>query len=267
MRARENIGNFVRNAELNDWLKPAHVDGVRKWHVDFGGIHRAVRDPIFGRYPLSLQIQLKRTYLETAGSKCRILFGDERWKAVDEGRGTDSYFQADLDLAAADRVLRCAFVDFAFDDAEVKKRAMNHADACSRISGGNRPKRAFELAGNYATRHAVRAPSPRASGATLKGCIERLRSPRWWRRTMRRTYGRQAEEALRLLGFVHQSASLYVSSEALRWRIERRLATLRLLDRVTATNDLGQSFSLSELAACSKRLNMYALAFTPPSRI
>jgi hypothetical protein len=65
---------------------------------------------------------------------------------------------------------------------------------------------------------------------------------------MRRTYGHKAEEALRRLGLVHRGAGLYVSEDALRSRIDRRLSTCCFLENVTATNDLGQSFTLSELS-------------------
>jgi Recombinase zinc beta ribbon domain len=69
---------------------------------------------------------------------------------------------------------------------ELKQRAVKHADACAGISYRNSLGRAFELACGYANRHAVSPPVPPARSTTLEGCINRLRTPRWWRRTMRR---------------------------------------------------------------------------------
>jgi Bacteriophage replication gene A protein (GPA) len=241
VRGRETGGRASQNVALD----------ARLMLVDFAGIHRAARDPVLAGYPLPLQIHLKDRYLETAGARCRILLGDERWVAVEAGRGTDSYFQADIELSAIDETLRRSYIDIAFDDYELWARAQRHADACWRFAVGNPADRALQLAGDYARRHGLSAPTPQVHRVSAEACIKRLQTFRWWYRAMRRAYGRLAEDALRRMGFVHQRGSIYVSAEALRSRINRRLATMQLLDRATATNDLGQSFSLGELSACN----------------
>ncbi len=239
-----------RAAEVDAWLQPMMIDGRSVSRVDFGGIHQAARDPIFDRYPPGLQKELKERYLGTAGTACRILFGDERWTAVDQGRGTDSYYQADIELAATDQILRCSYAHIAFDETELRRRAEHHADACRRISIRHPQHRALELTSTYAYRREIRPPRPQAQQRrTISGCLNRLSAKRWWSRAMRRAYGRRAENALRHMGLVHRAAGLYVSDDALCARIDRRLAASRLLDQVMATNDLGQSFTLSELAA------------------
>jgi hypothetical protein len=239
VRDRESAERRAQSAEFD----------ARLGKVDFGGIHRAARDPIFGRYGLSLQIHLKKNYLETAGSTCHILFGDERCQAIDEGRGTDSYFQADIDLDAINCALRKSFVDIAFDDSELRDRGVRHAEVCGRIAQKYAPERALRLAGEYAARHSILPPVPRSPAVSVRGCLNRLKCERWWCRAMRRDYGRLAEDTLRRVGLVHKGASLYVSPEALRSRINRRLTKARLLDHTTVTNDRGQSFSLSDLSA------------------
>ena len=215
--------------------------------ADFGGVHRAARAPAFNRYGLQLQTLLKGRYLETAGARCRILFGEERWAAADAGRGTDSYFQADIELAATDRVLRRAHVDIAFDDHELWLRAESHAGVCLRIAHRHSTSHALALLNDYARCQGIRAPTPFRDRVSPAGCVNRLTTPRWWYRAMRHTYGRRAEDALRGQGLVHAEASLYVSPSALHSRLNRRLATMELLGDATATNDQGQSFSLGEL--------------------
>ena len=229
------------NADLDERLRKA----------DFGGIHHDRRTPIFDRYPLGLQIHLKRAYLDTAGPTCRILLGEARQRAIDEGRGTDSYFQADIELGRTDAALSAAFVDAAFNDDELRERAAIFSRYCYRVARDNPPDRALYLASAYARRQRIQPAEPAANGPTATGCLNRLTSKRWWLRALRRTYVREAEELLRARGLVQKGAGLYVSNAALQALIDRSASSFRTLERAVATNDLGQSFSLADLSAAS----------------
>ena len=54
-------------------------------------------------------------------------------------------------------------------------------------------------------------------------------------------------DAIRI-GLVHQRASRYVSDETLSRRREQKKRIRRILDGLLATNELGQCYTLSELA-------------------
>jgi len=177
------------------------------------------------------------------------LFGKAREQAIEEGLGTDSYFQADIDLAKTDRALSSAHVHVAFNEDELEQRAEIFARACYRISGDKPIEYGLQLASDYAQKRGIQPPEPGKRSLTPGGCLNRLICERWWRRAMRRTYARKAEQTLRSQGFVHKGAGLYVSAEAFQSTIDRKAANLRLLEEALATNDLGQSFSLSELSA------------------
>lgn len=249
LEERERAADGCSAAKLE--AREADCD-ARLATADFGGIHAAFRDAIFHRYPQLLRVCLKERYLETAGPACTILFGETRWRAVAEGRGTDSYYQADIELAALDGLLQKPYIRTAFDQNELAARAKRHASACRRIAArGSSAQRAYEACRAYVAGCGLAPPTPNTMGGrqrTVTSCLNRLKCKRWWERSMRRVYCRRAEEALRQLGRVHQGKGLYVSSEALLFRIERRLATFALLDAVTATNDLGESFTLGELS-------------------
>jgi hypothetical protein len=218
--------------------------------IDFGRINSGRRNPIFGRYPLSLQNRLKELYIATAGRRCAILFGDARWAAVAAGLPTDSWQRADQELERRDRALRRARVDVALDDFALSQAASDHAQHCMRVRMRHAPASAFEILSAYARQHGIGPPTP-VRGITLAGCLNRMESPRWWRRAMRRTYSRTAEEGLRALGFVNRRASLYVSHEALALRIAQRSRNVAALSDAVATNDRNESFTLIDLASTS----------------
>ena len=219
--------------------------------IDFGKIHSRCRDPIFERYPLSLQNHLKRQYIATAGKRCTILSGEPRWAALDAGLPTDSWKRADSELQCTDCRLRAARIDLAFDDGALRERANDHARFCARIRSQNLPARALAIATDYATRHGVRSPVPFVRGVSLTACLNRFESSRWWCRAMRHAYSKEAEESLRKLGRVHKHASLYVSQEAFALRVTQRSRNVEALSEAHAINDLGEEYSLIDLAARS----------------
>ena len=219
--------------------------------IDFGKIHSRCRDPIFERYPLSLQNHLKRQYIATAGKRCTILSGEPRWAALDAGIPTDSWSRADSELKDIDRRLRTARINLAFDDGALREMAKDRAQFCARIRSQNPPAHALTIETEYARRHGVRPPAPFVRGVTVTACLNRFESPRWWCRGMRHAYSKEAEESLRKLGRVHQHASLYVSQEALALRVANRARNTKFLSETLATNDLRQEYSLIDLAARS----------------
>lgn len=237
--ARDREGIAAENAHLDETLKK----------LDFGKIHSNCRTPIFDRYPLSLRGRLKYQYVRTAGLTCSILFGDERWAAIDAGLPTDSWSRADRELQDQDNRLRAAHVDLAFDPIELRRAAKDHARHCSRICSRNEAAAAYRICCEYARRYAVRSPAPLVDKITITGCLNRLDCPRWWCRVMRRAYPKIADARLRSLGFVHKQASLYVSHEALTFYIAHRLQNIETLSAAIARNDLGEEFRLIDLAA------------------
>lgn len=81
--------------------------------------------------------------------------------------------------------------------------------------------------------------------------IARMTCEHWWRRQLRRHQGRRVEAAAIQLGHVHKHAGLYVSEERLRARTQQNERNAVALEATLARNELGQEFTLAELAETS----------------
>lgn len=83
---------------------------------------------------------------------------------------------------------------------------------------------------------------------TTTGIYTRLTDETWWLQRLRKIHAQKLEQDAIRIGLVHQRASRYVSDETLTRRREQKKRNRRTLDGLLATNELGQSFTLSELA-------------------
>lgn len=81
--------------------------------------------------------------------------------------------------------------------------------------------------------------------------IARMTCEQWWRRQLRRHQGRRVEAAAIHLGLVHKHGQLYVSDERLRARTQQHERNAAALEATVARNELGQEFTLAELAEAS----------------
>jgi Bacteriophage replication gene A protein (GPA) len=97
----------------------------------------------------------------------------------------------------------------------------------------------------------VRPPSPDDPRITIKGTLARLTDEGWWLRALRRAHARNLEQEARNIGLVHLHAGIYVSDESLNRRRAQKARNRRVLDGLLACNELGQEFTLSELAEYS----------------
>ncbi|MBS0497183.1 MAG: replication endonuclease [Proteobacteria bacterium] len=86
------------------------------------------------------------------------------------------------------------------------------------------------------------------SDITTTGIYTRLTDEIWWLQRLRKIHAQKLEQDAIRIGLVHQRASRYVSDETLTRRREQKKRIRRTLDGLLATNDLGQCFTLSELA-------------------
>lgn len=99
------------------------------------------------------------------------------------------------------------------------------------------------------TRHVVRfGLIPPENSVTTDGAIRRICCEYWWRRKIRSAYKLTLERAAIAGGLVHRRAALYVSDQALEYRRARKRSNRALLEAFLAINELGESFTLAELA-------------------
>lgn len=132
------------------------------------------------------------------------------------------------------------------DLKEVAKRIVSEMQSISRIY--RNLEHAIPRLLQRAKKYAISLTVLDDPNITITGCYTRLTDENWWLHALRKTHARKLERKAIQLGFVHKHAGTYVSNETLARRKEQKKRNRRILDGLLAINDLGQSFTLSELA-------------------
>ncbi|WP_292986508.1 replication endonuclease, partial [Nitrosomonas sp.] len=99
-----------------------------------------------------------------------------------------------------------------------------------------------------ALKYPVKLPTLDNPDITIRGIYTRLTDEFWWLHALRKIHARMLERHAINLGFVHKHGNPYVSDETLARRREQKKRHRRILDGLLTTNELGQNFTLSELA-------------------
>ncbi|VEB41375.1 Bacteriophage replication gene A protein (GPA) [Chromobacterium violaceum] len=99
----------------------------------------------------------------------------------------------------------------------------------------------------YCARYGVEPPA----GKTDAGRAKRVACNLWWRRALRRANARRSEHLSIQLGLVHRRHGLYASHDAITRRREQKRRNRGLLEALAAINELGQEYTLQELADLS----------------
>lgn len=223
-------------------LLATHLRGI-----DVAGYHRSHRDAILPHYPAGLRLALTKRYLDTATAVRQVLKGEARRVAIEEGRGADSWAQANLDLAATHLKLKQCRVHLAWSDGAIRDMARQTADLCSSAVRNMAPERAYKALEPIAAHHQIAMPEP-TRGRTVAGCVARLCDPKWWRRAIRSTYARRSEEVEREIGLVCQQKGLYASDDSVDRRRQQKVRNRDMLESMFAVNDLGECFSVAQLS-------------------
>lgn len=134
-------------------------------------------------------------------------------------------------------------------DLEICERAAAHAEQVRRLTAGQEPARALGMAELYADAQGIAAPD--GPTMTEAGRLARMKAARWWRRALRRAIAREVEAAAIKVGIVHRGDQRYASNMAVRRRGGQKRRNRQALAEMQAVNELGESFTLEELAAKS----------------
>lgn len=84
---------------------------------------------------------------------------------------------------------------------------------------------------------------------TAASALARMTCSQWWRRKLRRFHGRAVEAAGIGLGLVNRRREIYCTDETLKRRMQQNARNAAALEATTEVNELGQEFTLAELAA------------------
>ena len=115
------------------------------------------------------------------------------------------------------------------------------AERCARMCGS------YPAAAEFIVQRAG-LEIPQGKRITPEGALLRMQCPRWWRRSLRRHYGRAVESAMRARGHVQKRKALYCTDWALRRRQSQKHRQRAMLSEAIAINETGQQFTLQELA-------------------
>lgn len=83
---------------------------------------------------------------------------------------------------------------------------------------------------------------------TEAGAEARVSDAHYWRRVLRKHYGRATERAAIGINIVHREADIYASNASIERRHQQKSRNRKLLESLLAINELGDEYTLQELA-------------------
>jgi hypothetical protein len=207
----------LTKADLRTW--DCGQDGA-----DAFGHDRWFRHQVLRKYPKSFAARMASSYNEIYRT---------------EGRHA-----ANAHLREVDELLSGISVSLACDDEDIRSKADAIAKMCREVAGGLDPSEAVIRLSMTASLHGVRPPM----NCHAEGTVKRLKCPTWWRRALRKRHARGLEAAALLLNLVNQRCGAYASNESVARRRSQKLRTRDLMESLVAVNELGEAFTLQELA-------------------
>jgi len=123
----------------------------------------------------------------------------------------------------------------------IRAKAKAEAQRCERMS--------LEKARWYIESLGLELADPET--CTPEGEKKRYSDPAWWRRRLRNYHGREIEALAIDLNVVNKQNDIYASNASVNRRRGQRSRNRQILEEVLAVNELGQSFTLAELADLS----------------
>jgi len=194
------------------------------------GADRRFRHHIFSRLPPNIAKATAKQYLSIYNDK--------------------ALYSANRFLLSIKQLTHDHPIQLGSTDDDIRLFAKRRSKDCWRIAAKHTEETAYLLLYRYCLSFKIKAPII-SDNITLKSAIARLGDERWWRRAIRKLHGRFVEKISIGLGLVQRRASIYVSKDTLSRRQDQKKRNRTLLSNLEATNELGESFSLAELADLS----------------
>jgi len=210
--------------------------------IDIAGYHFGHRQSILPKYPPRIRVALMREYLQVAGPNRCWPDGGGAGKHCSWANANRRLWRRDVQLAKAK-------IQIAFSEHEIRMKARRCASTCSHLTMNCKAlPEAYTECRQYAIDQGVKASVPKDGSISDASALSRLLCEFWWQRQLRKTFARLAEAGLRELGFVSKHSGIYASDETVNRRIEQKKRQRKMLEGLIAVNDLGESFSLAEIA-------------------
>lgn len=175
-------------------------------------------------------------------SRWERLFAASEWTGAFDA---NSFLRTTTDLLAQVRIPLDA------NDGEIcdraHKLALTCADRATMYHDADTLRTAME---RVATGQGIEPPS-RKKFKEHGPALARMTCPGWWQRKLRAHHGRCLEAAAVRIGYVSKRDQIYCSNETVYRMRMRDASAARLLEKTLARNELGQEYTLAELASKS----------------
>ena len=86
---------------------------------------------------------------------------------------------------------------------------------------------------------------------TTEGVLNRMCDENWWRKIFRKITAQEVEKYSISLGLVHRQKRIYISDESMQRISQQKRRHRKSLEKITLTNEVGDEYSLQELADLS----------------
>jgi Bacteriophage replication gene A protein (GPA) len=120
---------------------------------------------------------------------------------------------------------------------------------CARLTAAHRETALARLA--HFTRDCGIEPPELGKRISEPGAVARMQDEAWWRRALCKSHGRKLEGFAIGIRLVHRLAEIYASNETEHRRQQQKMRNRALLESLAAVNELGQEYSVQDLAALS----------------
>lgn len=173
-------------------------------------------------------------------------WSDQLLRQWHKTQATD-YYKANVDLRETTEALLRVRIPLDASDVDICEAADTLAARCAGRAEIFHTTDALRAAMERICQgQGVAAPFPKVKD---RPAIARMTCALWWRRKLRKHQGRTVEAAAIRLGLVNKARDLYVSNEGLRARLQQNARNAAAMEATVARNELGQEFTLAELAA------------------
>lgn len=209
------------------------------------------RNEIFDKYRPKIATALAQDYMAVAGEKRQTWYEPAPpGYSPDQGRWINSWNVAQAHVKGLDRELQKAHLSRAFDEQEIRDYAENYARMCSKMDRAG-PAGNYDEAASYARRvgfvQFLGIKPPEGPKVTAASAIRRMDDAKWWRRQLRVTWTRRAENAMRTMGIVRRGREAYASDDAVHHRQAQKERGRQFLEKHEAVSDTGEQLSLWDL--------------------
>jgi hypothetical protein len=182
--------------------------------------------------------------LLTAWDRQRAKFDPTNWRAEGEAQRT-----ANLNLLHLTDTLGAVRLPLDATDENICDHANTQARRCMDLASLYHLETDLHAAMvRVCEGHGINPPKVKRC-KDIQPAIRRMTDPLWWRRGLRKGHAKAVEGAAIALGYVNKTRDIYVSKESLTRRMQQNKRNAEALEATTARNELGQEFTLAELAA------------------